>query len=1118
MLTDEQSRELIVSDINSNYFVEASAGSGKTYSLVLRMVAMIEGNDKSDPIPVDQICTITFTKAAAAEFFSRFQKALSLRSVPQQYDIDKHFPPKTKETMERCRKALENIDLCFLGTIDAFCNMIAHELPTQFGIPSDAEVVSNDDKTRLLQEVYENIIKDESNPYHQKALLFEELNYNARDIFCATALHLGDLRNGTITFNDDLVDVDVNDYFAKQEKDEFLIYAKALSTDDVVFKKVSAVARNKIKTTLKNLLPKIDKKDWSRALGDVSFAVKQILDMEGFDSAVLHTKADSTGVFEHPAEVNGRTTIHYSDQAKECFEKIKEKIQSYNFALLVDLVTSVINDVFDGFKEQGKLGFFDYLYYLTLKLKEDFYGDRVIIDHILKRHSRFLLDESQDTNPLQTEFFFYITGTNKKAKDWIDAKPKDGSLFIVGDPKQSIYGFRGANVQAFNRVKDIFDKEGKVLVLTKNFRSKEILKQWFNDSMNDVLNHGIEPLIHLDIPLNANKMAKEAGQFVVNKRNVYLYQGVYKYSVICQGGNGTNEDPEAVAKFIVDMVDNPNKIIQVKNPKTDKLEERMITYGDIRVVPRSTNVKKYIDAFNRYHIPVIIEAKIPFDRSKTLSMANDIVCLLKMPGDKATLLNVLYGELFKLNDLDILSMKAKGFKFDISLEPITLGNQHLQDIINLLHKLWKETQGFSFSSTLLYILNNKELNIYNYVSTDFFEYTFFFIEKVKEKEEAGLISGIDQFKQYVSDFCNNNTDDSRTVRFKESANRVILANLHKVKGLQAPVVILCGPRRDGKKSIQRVDYNNGQPVANLSAITDDDFNPLAQRHDVNQAEQDIWDAYDRAEKERVEYVGATRAESVLIVADRTPSDNPSTAEYPPYNPWEDLIRNIPNNQLITVPNVTPANVTPIRVSLNNPLDFNASKQQSTVYSSPSKKVGDVKAESNNNNLDEIKDNADTGLSTKAGTLIHRLMECLVSAREHPFKDISLLVDQIVGEYNAKEFKPVLMEVADVVVNKGGYAENKSDIKDIYSVLLKAEEVYCETPFSYKKGNEIINGVIDLIYKDKNGYHIIDYKTNKESDIAFLEEHYKGQLQDYIDVLKEMGIESDAHIYHISYTR
>ena len=82
--------------------------------------------------------------------------------------------------------------------------------------------------------------------------------------------------------------------------------------------------------------------------------------------------------------------------------------------------------------------------------------------------------------------------------------------------------------------------------------------------------------------------------------------------------------------------------------------------------------------------------------------------------------------------------------------------------------------------------------------------------------------------------------------------------------------------------------------------------------------------------------------------------------------------------------------------------------------------------------------------------------------------------------------------------------------------MDAEEVLCETPFSYKrKDDTIVSGVIDLIYKDDSGYHIIDYKTNQEDDVSILEKEYASQLSDYQEALKEFGIIADTQIYHIN---
>ena len=148
MQQDTISRQKIVDKTDSNFFVEAGAGSGKTTILVKRMVAMVEQG-----LDVSKICAITFTKAAAGEFYDRFQKALIERSTAPTVEGFVQKPGELGNpdnvTRERCLKALNDIDLCFMGTIDSFCNMILSEHPAKAGIPSNAAVLSYEDMLSL---------------------------------------------------------------------------------------------------------------------------------------------------------------------------------------------------------------------------------------------------------------------------------------------------------------------------------------------------------------------------------------------------------------------------------------------------------------------------------------------------------------------------------------------------------------------------------------------------------------------------------------------------------------------------------------------------------------------------------------------------------------------------------------------------------------------------------------------------------------------------------------------------------------------------------------------------------------------------------------------------------
>ena len=176
---DNDSRNRIVSDINANFFVEAGAGSGKTTMLVNRMVAMVESG-----IDISKISAITFTKAAAGEFYERFQKLLIDRSNPEFKWEDKghagQLPKSTEQTIERCARALQNIDLCFMGTIDSFCNMILSEHPSEAGILSDSSLITEVDYKQIYVRICNGEFGDE---LKSLANSFRAVHRNDQDVF-----------------------------------------------------------------------------------------------------------------------------------------------------------------------------------------------------------------------------------------------------------------------------------------------------------------------------------------------------------------------------------------------------------------------------------------------------------------------------------------------------------------------------------------------------------------------------------------------------------------------------------------------------------------------------------------------------------------------------------------------------------------------------------------------------------------------------------------------------------------------------------------------------------------------------------------------------------------------
>lgn len=1094
---DTNSRKKIVEELDKNFFVEASAGSGKTTSLVYRMVAIVEKGE----ITVDKICTITFTKAAADEFFNRFQALLSTRSVLVDDESDDKLGKKTEESVKRCQEALSNIDSCFLGTIDAFCNMIAHELPSELDIPSFSEVVDMDEYISIVQEKFLTILKDEKDPLHKKALRFKELIYSYVDALTIGVKAFLEMRHTEIVFDNELADIDIEEYF-ESEKDTLLqIMSDLTSLDYECFNSDKAGKdRSQALLSLKsNYLFHLSLENWNKCIPFLKFALDNILKMEGFNKNIIGTDAENY-IFI-PEKVNERTSYKYTDEFKAFINSVKDKLKEYIYSVYCDFVSELSHEMELVFKEQGKFQFFDFLYYLNEAFKKSEKGDRELINHILERHSVFLLDESQDTNPMQTELFFHLTGTVNN-DDWRKVKPKEGSLFIVGDPKQSIYSFRDANVSTFISNKNIFALEDEVLVLTRNFRSNVRLREWFNKTMNTLLDKGVEPLEHLDIPIiDIEKENEQISNDVID--------GVYTYTA------KDKDDGEDIAKIILSLVGKKKIYTKNENGSVPKKKERLIRYSDFMVVPRSTDVSKITKAFTKYSIPVTIEASIPFENTQSLIVVRDLIYLLKEPQNISNFLNVAHGDLYKLSDKEIIFYKNIGFDLNIARPFIVTSNPKLSRVLEELNSLYIATYRMSYSSTMLYIINNPKLNLFSRISATNLEYTLFLIQKIKEKEEDGSLRTLEQLKGFVSSFLEGN-DDQRSLRFKDKLDRVKLSNVHKVKGLQAPIVILAKPKKKERDPNKYVDYSSNPPKTYFSKLgMMGDFGNEVTFIETKKYIDDLpkWKESDIAERERLEYVAATRAESVLIIGKYSKINKNE------YNPWQELYDSVDENDnngnLEIDESIAPLPLTKVNVTLEDYRINTNSHLISHKYISPSQ----MRIKRVNNNLDEVDnvllEDENTINATLLGTIVHRLLECMVSSKNT--YNIDDLVNKISNEYVIDdEQKELLVRTANRIISGGFPQKNSALDDDILSTLLTAKNVWCEVPFSYlSKSNNIVSGIIDVLYLDQNEkYHVIDYKTNVEDDVSILEKEYEEQLTSYVYALKKMGIDCDAHIYHI----
>ena len=1087
---DLHDRQRILTEITQNFFVQASAGSGKTTSLVGRMTAMVKAG-----IPVRQICAITFTKNAAAEFYHRFQKKLSLEAA------DTANPP---EVRTRCQTALNEIDLAFMGTIDAFCSLILHEHPAEAEIPADAQVLEDDAAKLIYAREYARISNGEySASLRQKADRFVQLVKKPKDAFIKGMTELTELRHTDIQYpkpseqpfytrNSAAIETLTADLcFLVQHPALALPVTRKGSDPDKYKKQLEAFSR-----TLDTLRTP---EKWNSSPSEIEHALESL---HGY-RIVPDSTPVSLGMHDSDlmAEVmNNRKKVpeisHYEVNLKE--HPVYQALRAETYGTVMDFFCDAARTVAEELRVRGELTFFDNLLYLRDMLRADAgqpHSGR-LIRYITERHRYFLIDEFQDTNPLQAEIFFYLAAETPHP-DWRRCKARPGSLFIVGDPKQSIYRYRNADVNSFLQVRALFESlGGNVLTLRQNFRSAPALCDWFNRFFS------------LKMP---EQTADQSAYEPIPQKEAFsdkqCLTGVYTYRL-----NATDaaellaEDTERVCTIIRKLAYHPEFTIQT----ADDSQPRMIRYSDFMVIARGKKkFMPYTEALAAYGIPSRVEGKLRFSDCPALVSLAGILNAAANPADTEAQYLAWSSPAAGLSQTDLLALQQKGIKrhHDAEADKLLSDRPDLLKFAQDLRYLAQLAKTVPFPRLADEAI--RRMQLLQKAGTAHLEDLCYAQELIRKQTQDGLICNAKDGARFLMQMITEPAQE-RSLALDRNADCVHFANLHKVKGLEAPIVILAVPLREWKYTVsKRTEYSEQGAKSWFFEIAgiNTDFFPTEE-----QAEKDAA----AAENMRLLYVAATRAKCVLIAADRrTKTVDKATGE--PARSKENFwaqITELPSGEIFGIlpqeetPAQRPAQVRTAagRLSLEDAA-FRQKTYEELVPSKLKTAVRPISKKQDPNAPQPIR-RRDANL---IGSMIHRLMECIVSGKDRSERDT--LCPEICREFSAdpKRYLSMLKTVFDRM-HSGGYPQEQGEA-DLLPVLLSADKVFCELPYSFYRDGKLWYGIMDTVYHTNGAWHIVDYKTNADGND--LDTVYAGQLSAYKDAFFELtGETADVRIYHI----
>jgi ATP-dependent helicase/nuclease subunit A len=841
-LADDASRRRISKDLDSTFLVEAGAGSGKTRSLVDRMIALIAAGRAT----IQTMAAVTFTRKAAAQLRERFQLAIerSLRDAPGEGER-----AWDSEERERLRAALRDLEQGFVGTIHSFCARLIRERPVECGVDPEFEELEEIDDAVFREACWHDHLADVRVRSDDLLRRLDEVGLgpaDLRDAFDVLAMYpeVTDPEPGR---------EEPPDYkAARTELERFLDWAgKAMPSEP------PPSGWDDLQFLMRRLFGRRDRLGFK----DPRLLMESLELLERTPKPTQKCwggKDKALGFCEKYAEFQARVVVPALTAWRE-----------HRHALALRFLTPAVAFYDARRRERAKLNFGDQLLLAARLLREN----PEVRTYFQAKIRRILVDEFQDTDPIQAEILFYLTGSNVNERDWTRLCPVAGSLFLVGDPKQSIYRFRRADIDTYNLVKRlIVAGGGEVLPLVANFRSLDRIGGYVNGVF------GPKPDGNAIFPAAATET--QAGFAALAIRRAALpgaANGVFKNPVPKVRGNYerpmAQADAASIAEFIVRAVAG-GLSVQEKGPG-GRESPRPARAGDFLVLFRyKKNMDIYARALEERGIPYEITGSDAFSESPDIAAIVTLLMALVDPANPVLTVAALRGIFFGVSDQDLLDHRAAGGSLEFAglKPPIGPASEPVRRALVALREWWSFARTVPPSVVLERILEASGLLGY-LVSSEMGSSRAGDVLKLVEIVRSLEAEGTTSFAA-VTDFI---ADPARLRDVEEISLRpgrrdaVRLMNLHKAKGLEAPVVILAHPagmkEHEPDKHIFRSGASTPRGYFLFKCLKEGEFKARLVSQPVGWADVAGRAAeYLEAEEHRLMYVAATRAMDMLVIS------------------------------------------------------------------------------------------------------------------------------------------------------------------------------------------------------------------------------------------------------------
>ncbi len=836
-LLDQEARARIAGDLDTTLVVEAAAGTGKTTALVGRIVSVVAAGHRGATL--GRLISVTFTEKAAGEMKLRLRAALEDARAREQAGTEAHA---------RLLNALAELEVARIGTIHALCADLLREHPLEAGVDPLFAVSKEPESRALLDTAFERWFpaalrappEGVRRLLRRRARRRDQLPPREQLRFAAWQL------------------VEHRDFDGAWRRDPF---DREAELDGLVplLRELGALADqgeegDYLQKNLLEIRRFVEELDHHEAVAP--------RDHDGLEASLsdlrrLRSWKYTGGRRPYSPALSRQDVVAQRDAAKVQLEQVLARSDADLAACLHAELLPVVEEYERVKARTGKLDFFD----LLLRVRQLLTNDPAVRAALQARFTHLFVDEFQDTDPLQADILRLLAAEDPAATDPEQAAPVPGKLFIVGDPKQSIYRFRRADVALYEHVKRGLLAGGAALLdLTTSFRAAPALQQAINAAFSAKMGAGSLTQARY-VPLNRFR------EGIPGQPSLVALPVPRPYSPWGKITHYAIEDscPDAVGAFIEFLVRKSGwKVYEPGSDEQVPLQPQhiCILFKRFKGGDSGDVSQRYTAALEARRIPHVLVGGRSFHAREEVLAVRNALTALEWPDDELSVYATLRGPLFALPDDALLTFRSAVGKLHplkpLRAEALAASSQDVAQALGVLKQLHGGRNRRPIADTIAQLLEatRAHAGLAFWTAGDQALANLTQLMDLARRFEAAGGRSFRAFLHLLQRQAEGGEVPEAPI-VEEGSEGVRMMTVHGAKGLEFPVVILAEPTAPHRR---QHPSHWVEPAARLWA------EPLAGCKPVELSEhgEEVL-RRDDEESIRLGYVAATRARDLLVV-------------------------------------------------------------------------------------------------------------------------------------------------------------------------------------------------------------------------------------------------------------